>query len=88
MEVSLSRRGLAGALPERLLIAEEALIASTFVSTKAARTASRRATSIPLPPSSVDTALSATSEVDGVTVISPDPVLTSRTPSLMADDTS
>lgn len=80
MEVSLSRRGLAGALPERLLKVEEAFIASTFVSTKAARTASRRATSIPLPPSSVETALSATSEVDGVTVISSLPVVTLRSP--------
>ena len=57
-----------GALPERRLSVDDAFIASTFVSTRAARTASKRATSMPLPPSSVDTALSATSEVDGVTV--------------------
>ena len=79
MEVNLSCRGLAGALPERLLKVE-ALIASTFVSTKAARTASIRATSIPLPTSSVETALSATSEVDGVTVISSPLVVTLRSP--------
>lgn len=80
MEVNLSCRGLAGALPERLLKVDEALIASTFVSTKAARTASIRATSIPLPTSSVETALSATSEVDGVTVISSPLVVTLRSP--------
>ena len=83
--MSLSRRGLAGALPERLPKAEDALIASTLVSTRAARTASRRATSIPLPPSSVDTALSATSEVDGVTVIISSPIrATLRSPASIA----
>lgn len=72
--MSLDRLGLGGALPERLVgiataEAEQAFIASILVSTRAARTASRRATSTPLDASSVDTALSATSELDGITVI-------------------
>lgn len=70
VEVNLGRRGLVGALPERLPSVDDAFIASTFVSTRAARTASRRATSMPPLPSFVETALSATSEVDGITVIS------------------